>query len=346
VRQNVAALDFIAQCLRPQPSTERRRALSAEIDGMRLGWESVVSLANEHFVTASLWAALLKSDASSDLPEDLQEYLAAIHRLNSDRNEQLKRQTSEVVGHMNRLGITPILLKGAAHLHTDTFDDGGARMMSDLDILVPEGELEIAWDGLIDAGYQPHPGTVVKYDVHHHLAPLVRPGEPAPIELHRQVLFTDRELVSAESARRSARTVAAGDLALQVLSPTNQVLQNFWHSEVDDDGYRRGILSIRYLHELVRLDANYSRDIDWSFIRHMVDARGMGCALEAYLYHAHRLLGLGHSSHRAASLSSRIHYARCRTCLRWDFARYTDERVQGVQYVLKRVLGISNHRKP
>ena len=332
MNRNVAALDFITECLRTKPSPERLDELRQQLDRMPLGWETMVEIANEEFVTAAVWRPLERCGVAERLPQDLQVYLSDIHRRNRVRNEQTRAQSDAIATPLDRAGISPVLLKGAAHLYTGTYDDPGARMMADLDLLVPESEIEIAWSALRELGYQPQPGPGIRYDIHHHLTPLRCEAEPALVELHRQVLFSDRSVVPLADAHASSVAVAAAP-SLRVLSPTYRVLQNFWHSELDDEQYRRGNLSLKYLHELVRLEATYGDAIDWERIRALVAERGKSFILDAYLYRAHRLFGVGTSDRRLASW---FHYSRCRTRVRWDWAWYVDQRIQGLHSRLER----------
>lgn len=63
---------------------------------------------------------------------------------------------------------------------------GGARRLADLDLVA--GDAERAQEALLTAGFRERPYTLhPDYDLHHHLHPLVWPGIPMPVEIHRRV---------------------------------------------------------------------------------------------------------------------------------------------------------------
>ena len=83
-----------------------------------------------------------KKGMTEELPEELHTYLDDLHQLNRERNAQLQAQLLEAVQQLNSIDITPVLLKGAMHLVTDMYGDSGARIMSDVDLLVPREDTE------------------------------------------------------------------------------------------------------------------------------------------------------------------------------------------------------------
>src|SRR5690606_16229368 len=113
-------------------------------------------------------------------------YLETLHAMNVARNRDMAAQLEETIEALNHRGISPMLLKGAAYLMLGTHGDAGARVTSDLDLLILDEQIETARDTLHALGYSPKART--DRPGHHHLAPLVRDGSPAAVELHRDVL--------------------------------------------------------------------------------------------------------------------------------------------------------------
>jgi Uncharacterised nucleotidyltransferase len=78
-----------------------------------------------------------------------------------------------------------LLLKGPEV--TRAYPDG-ARRLSDLDVLA--GDAEQAQEALLAAGFRPRPLEAhPDFDQHQHLHPLLWPGVPLPVEIHRRVAW-------------------------------------------------------------------------------------------------------------------------------------------------------------
>jgi hypothetical protein len=76
-----------------------------------------------------------------------------------------------------------VVLKGPELTHAYP---EGARRLGDLDLLA--GDAEQAQESLLAAGFRLRPYALhPDYNVHHHLHPLVWPGIPVPVEIHRRV---------------------------------------------------------------------------------------------------------------------------------------------------------------
>ena len=141
--------------------TRRVATFDALVAGLRgriaddTDWTQVIELANHTLVTPALFAALSRSGQIGKVPEEARDYLAFIHDRNRERNLRLRDQLFEGVVAFNRIGIAPLLLKGAVPLF---LSDGPAvpdRMTSDLDVAVEEEELSAATDCLRSLGYEP-----------------------------------------------------------------------------------------------------------------------------------------------------------------------------------------------
>jgi len=89
----------------------------------------------------ALHDVLLRKGLDSCLPDPIREYFQAVFSLNLERNERLRASLVEAVGALNRIGVEPLLLKGAAVLHGEPYAGVTARMLGDLDILVPAASI-------------------------------------------------------------------------------------------------------------------------------------------------------------------------------------------------------------
>ena len=144
-------------------------------------WLGVLDLANRGLVTPRLTLAV--GDAPA-LPPAVGAFLQAVLARNSRRNIALAAQAERASGILNRVGVTPVLLKGAVALFSPDPARRGARMLGDLDLLVTPEETGPAIAALSDAGYV----TLTRkegVDLHA-VAELARDGEPTTIDLHQR----------------------------------------------------------------------------------------------------------------------------------------------------------------
>lgn len=326
------AFDFIAGCIGARTDPETDRALRSTIGSPKLPWDVVLDTAIQQKIAPAFWVALRKRELAGLLPPAAREALFKLHLLNTFKNKSLKDQAIEVIGSLNALGVEPVLLKGGASLFAPTFDDPGARVMADLDLLVPAEAARACWEALRAARYQPledHPAFAIDYDLHHHLRPLYRPNAHGAIEIHREGL--------PESAARAlptsllweqAETVANPfGIKLKIPSPSHRILHNVLHSDWINGTHARGLVALRSLHELVAVQAAHGAAIDWSMIERIMDRAGHGQRLRASLYLAHRCLGQPMPAGLRRTVGAWLHYGRVRSQLRWERLNRLAERL-------------------
>ncbi len=313
----LAALRFICSCLGDGDSQALRRSMQSG----QVPWEQVIGLANDHLLTPALWVALGNRNLRDDMPGNIQSYLAELHKMSVDRNAHLKKQLLEAVEKINGINITPVLLKGAKHLIADDYGDPGARIMTDLDLLVRKEEVGQCMDALIELGYQPDEDIHDDYhEDHHHCPPLFRPGDFAAVEIHRRIMDTPfDEVLDNDAALGKAGSLGYQDLSMEILSPTDRVLHNMLHSHLVDKCYVNGMLTLRSMHEVKTECAANTGRIDWESILVRMQENGKGRALNAFLYMANRLLGMPYPAGSSPTLAAHRHYLRCCGQLRWEW---------------------------
>jgi hypothetical protein len=103
-----------------------------------IDWADLLAAANQALVTGVLAARV-----GDRAPEEVQAFLGTIQERALERNARLKRQLEEAAASLDIAGIRPILLKGAAMLSTAT-PGYGARILSDLDVMVPARSMAMA----------------------------------------------------------------------------------------------------------------------------------------------------------------------------------------------------------
>lgn len=271
-------------------------------------WLLLLETANDQLLTPALWNALNESGHAALLPDDLRDYLAALHRLNGERNTALRKQAVQLIGALNREGIVPALLKGGLALFDGPYADPAARMMRDLDVLVPATSRATAINVMERLGYR----LVQQYAAGHHaFGDFARAGDPGCIDLHTELVDPAHVLQASEVWTRA--TLKEFDGA-RCFSPcaTDRVMHNLVHAQIHFLGnFYRGELQLQQAHELVALARHFGGAIDWPFIEKRMQAHRLTTALQSYLLTAHHLLGLAWPLASRPTLAARLHYRRC-----------------------------------
>ena len=259
---------------------------------------------------------------TDELPGELRDYLRELHQLSKERNAQLRAQLLEAVRQLNRIAITPVLLKGAMHLVTDVYGDTGARIMTDIDLLVPREKIEECLTALHALGYEADKDIHNDYhEDHHHCAPLFRPGDYGSLEIHRSLTEnTYADILPTEIGLAEAQPLEFWGLSMKVLSPTHRLLHNILHSQLLDHNYADGIFPLRSLHEVTTEHSANQERVNWSIIQTQMKRHNRGKVLRAYLYMAHKLFGMSFPEGMKKTLSSRLYYQRCCAQLSWQWA--------------------------
>jgi hypothetical protein len=177
---------FITNVLRAYVT---RKPLAARTEPV---WPHVVALASQHLVSPAVGIVLLRERS---VPDGVKDYFSAVVALNRERNRVLEIAIREAVLALNRSRIIPLLLKGGANLLEGVYRDPAARIMGDIDMLVPAGRAAAASGILKAAGFtaaelKPPPqrrwvSTVLSP---HHLARQVSVNSGAGIELHHELV--------------------------------------------------------------------------------------------------------------------------------------------------------------
>lgn len=252
------ALDTLIPALRGAPPTDA-------------DWTSVIEVANRCWMTPALFVALDGCGGPSGLPAEARDYLAFIHDRNRQRNLLLRGQLLEAVAALNRSGIQPILLKGAAIIFSAPERKLGARMMSDLDLLVEEAEQPVANAVLAALGYRAAEGQHEFW----------RPQDAGMLELHGPGTVSGLDGPSIiDAANFSSATCDAVQARLP--SATLRALNLIVHDQIKDGDYWRGTIDLRHLYDLVEL-AQMPQGVDWLHLSRLMRSRLRRNAFETQL---------------------------------------------------------------
>ncbi|NQD35746.1 nucleotidyltransferase family protein [Permianibacter sp. IMCC34836] len=150
---------------------------------------------------------------------------------------RMRWEIDQLVPALNRVGVKPLLLKGAAYLAHGLPASRG-RLFSDIDLLVPRERLAAVEDSLRYAGYV---GTHLDaYDQRyyrqwmHELPPLQHMQRLITLDVHHNILpLTARAKPSAEQL--FAHAVPVAGTPFWALSPVDMVLHSICHLFYDGE---------------------------------------------------------------------------------------------------------------
>jgi len=274
--RRVQPFDVVAQVL---AARLQGRVASDELRAMvrarGVDWERVVGLASDQLVLPALGAALRDLELIGWLDQELGGFLVAVHAANRERNRELRDELAAAVGVLNRVGIEPVLLKGALRLLDGLYPDDGWRMLRDLDLLLPEEAMARARQALEEAGYEAC-GT---------RGEMRRREGACQIDLHTE-LFTvarDVRLLPAAGVLDAARRGTLGHVRVKSPSIEHQLVHLIGHGQVRHLGHAQGRIALRDRLEAAALVRWGREAIDWQAVHGRFSAAGYPRPLLSFL---------------------------------------------------------------
>lgn len=244
---------FICKCLVMDDDAQTKRLVETEVSSGNVSWEEFVWTGSSHLVLPALYSAFSRNGLLPLLPADLVDHLSAIYNINLHRNRQIIEQSHELIRLLNNEGIEPVFLKGVGHLLQNLYHDPGDRIMSDIDILIPEEDIQKAANALYYAGYfHPEEFKDDDFENHHHLPGFEHKSYIAMVELHHSVFPVNYLNILSNTEIYSDRKKTEGFNAW-VLSTDHQMVLNFVHDELVDDGFRYKTMVIKGLYDFYLL---------------------------------------------------------------------------------------------
>jgi hypothetical protein len=227
----------------------------------------VLTRAQTHGVGPLLCHKLRSAGLLEALPADSVQALQCAYYGAAARNTLHLQALEAILKALARLGIIPILLKGASLMLT-LYDNPALRPMGDLDLLVLPSEFRPALQCLGSLGYQPthreqYPGA---YEVvTHHVG--LRREDPfgSLVELHHHWLDLPASLsryVSMVEVRQRAIAVQVGQTQALGLAPADQVLYLAAHMVIHNPATHRFI----WYYDLDQVIRRYEQGLDWALI--------------------------------------------------------------------------------
>jgi Uncharacterised nucleotidyltransferase len=311
----VANILFLCRCLSVDDSPAGVSALQREICAGQVDWRQIAKLAADHFLTPALWVSLSRKRLESHLPEDARDFLQYVHGLNVQRNEAVRAEVLRIAASLNGVGLEPILLKGAINLFDSAYGDFGARMMTDIDILILETEIARALPPLEKLGYGPAGEGAWKA---HTYTPLCKPGANWSLDVHRYFSY-QRDIVTPTDVQRESVPLETDGARLFAPSATHRVFHNVYHAQLQNRQHALGLIPFMQLYDFAALGRHHGRGIDWAWLRTTACRHDIASALESYMHLAVELFGFARPAEFPEGFRAKLHLRRCLAQLRHPF---------------------------
>lgn len=258
--------ELVCQCLAYWDEELRDRANHSLVEN-KINWRKLLFCADQHRILPSLFFSLNHSGLLNHFPEELSEWLHAVWTLNRKRNRMLRQALIAVASELNKIGIKPVLLKGAAALLREENSGCFDRVMHDLDLFIPDERSREACGFLQQCGYLPLYKNKFFRDNHHHEVPLQNTKFSVSIELHKHPFPLEKFNDSPVSLQKDGEVVHLEGAEMVLPNDTFRILHNFIDHSIHDRFFFQNRIDLRRLYESVRLKVEQYRKIDWPEIQ-------------------------------------------------------------------------------
>lgn len=263
---NYEAFEALCELL----SVDRRAAPDASLLEVvnKIEWEQVIPLADRYIVLPSLYLSLKHLECLQELPEEVRELLTAVYQVNEERNHQLIASALSVARTLNAVGIQPLLLKGITGLVTNLYSDTGERVMTDIDMMVGQTDLQSAVTALTKAGYQCVDEVafeqVQKNQFVRRELTLAQPEYGFGIDLHISPFGTSGKaaILTFEDASQRAQNHTVDGAHMKIPPIEFRILHNYYHAQHADLGALKGTINLRQLQDWKKLSEQCAEEHD------------------------------------------------------------------------------------
>jgi hypothetical protein len=242
---------FISECLTLSEYPERRNNIHLEMTKENFPWERFVLISSTHFVLPALYAKFRDADLLAAVPDDLRDYMEELYNLNLERNKQILLQLGEIAKTLSSEKIDSILLKGIGLITNGVYSDLGERILGDIDILVSPEDLNKAACLLLSDGYLIADDSI-DGDLAHYPA-LYKSDKVAQVELHQFPVDRKYEQFINYKELMEQKIFHKDFPGCYLLPAETNLLINFMHSQLKDEGQYYAEISLRQLYDVYRL---------------------------------------------------------------------------------------------
>ncbi|WP_299361344.1 nucleotidyltransferase family protein [Winogradskyella sp.] len=234
--------------------------LSKKLNDPAFNWDDIVVEGSRHLVLPAIYCCLKSKGLIHVLPDDLNSYLKKITSINRNRNTSIIEQINTLSKLFNEHRINHVFLKGSAIITAGFFNDSAERMIGDIDILVDEKQLDLAYNLLKSENYYAIEQTLSdKFFEHKHLPRLKTDKHICCVELHRRLFVSERR-----NDLTSKKILLDKQKVSEVLIPSNDDLirHNILNYQIDDQGYFYNSINFRSAYDTIVMMKKVSFNID------------------------------------------------------------------------------------
>ena len=258
------------------PRDDEWRQMSIQLCTPTLNWSRLFQRADAMGLGPLLYRQLSGVKAQLKIPDDGMEFLKNIYLRNLAKNTYRGIELNRIIKAFNDAGIAVIILKGAA-LAEGVYNDPGARVYGDLDILLKKEDLERGRELLSRLNYTSNQtaGAQDHYRTHHHhLAPMIHQETSVVVELHWNV--NNRINVDIDAWRNRSVLADIAGCRVRVLGWTDLILHLCLH--LFSGGETRN--SMRGVYDIYRTLQCAGASMDWTLFD--AEAQRYGVRDEVY----------------------------------------------------------------
>ena len=252
------------------------------------GWEQMLVLGRRHLVSGRWYDLIAAETGLEHLPSTVRDHLWS-DRLRAESCARMARwETDRILRALRDTGLQLILLKGAAYLARG-LRPAQARMISDVDVLLPFAQLPGAESALRAAGWQAAAAT--SYDDQyyrqwmHELPPLHHQTRSTTLDVHHNLLPRTNRLCPPSEPFFAAATQVP-DSAAWTLSAPDMLIHSALHGFYSGE-FANCFRDILDIHELA-LDFTSSEPEFWRQLYARTTLLGVGLAVFYALRYAVR----------------------------------------------------------
>ncbi len=259
-------------------------------------WGKLLNVADWHRLSPALFAHLRTLEGA---PAPVLSALERAYLANAARSAFIRDATGQVISALDGAGLRSLLLKGAALVET-VYADPAEREMLDIDVLVPEVQMDRASAVLAMLGYAPgdggaeasgeEPSLATVDAAAHHGAALVGTQKLVAVELHRHIAISgEGNGFNLAGFWDRARSVPSSGHV--VPSPEDLLIHvcfHFTRNRLGGSAHRRntggGLAQILDMRQLVATET-----IDWDLLAQTAREFGLGTRVFLGLFAAREL---------------------------------------------------------
>ena len=253
-------------------------------------WDLLLRVTRGEGLLARIAVQLEGAGLSARIPQRARDHLLAARTLAANHARMIRWEVDRIQFALRSIDTPVLLLKGAAYLLADLPHAQG-RLVSDVDILVPEASLHQVEAALLAAGWGPL--KLDPYDQRyyrrwmHELPPLRHRARGTTVDVHHRILPQTSRL-NPDPRLLWADSTTLGDDKLRVLSPEDMVLHCAVHLFHDGD-LNHGL---RDLVDLYDMFGHFGTDPEfWPRLTSRAQLLGVSRPLFYALRYTEKLLG-------------------------------------------------------